>query len=102
MKLLIDTDLVLRIKHLDAEDFNIEDYEEVYNLALKAYGVQFENLRIDDNSFQLTIFTQKIVLDEIAMNHLFYDVLEEIQNTKLSYSSLGGQGCDFAMRLTQK
>lgn len=80
----------------DAFDEYFKDREEI----LKEFTVFFKS-DLNDKSYQITIDPQKVNLDEINMNTLFFDVLNDFDNLQLKYSPLGGEGCEFAMKLTQ-
>jgi len=49
----------------------------------------------------LTIYTQKVVLDDIRMNTFFCDVLDEFFEITIEYSRLGGRGCELALNLVE-
>lgn len=60
---------------------------------LDRYGVLYS-----DNNRRITIKTQKIVLNEIDTNTLFFDVFTFFE-TQIKYSELGGAGCDFSIEM---
>ena len=54
----------------------------------------------NESSCSVTLYQQKITLDEVSMNELFSDVIFPVfGQVKLVHAPLGGAGCDFSMRL---
>jgi len=51
------------------------------------------------NNDEIIIIPQKIVLDEKDMNWLFSEVFIDC---KIEYCWLGGQGCDFAIQISDR
>lgn len=98
MKLIIDRDLVFRQTPDRFGDWREGHWKCIDNI-LNEYSVQYTRGE-EDGSVVLTIFAQKVTLGEIAMNHLFYDILSRFFDiSSLRYGELGGYGCGFAMRL---
>lgn len=86
MKLLIDSELSFVSENI----VTIHKIEKI----LKKYSVWFES------KYQIiTIIPQKVSLDEISMNHLFYDALVYF-DFETRVSLLGGLGCDFSFSIT--
>lgn len=104
MKLIIENTLVLDdINNPSITDEELdgvaEYYESIKDIA-DEYGVYCE-LDLREDSSRLTIYPQKVTLDEIAMNHLFAAVLSEFEYN-IEYANLGGKGCDFSISITSK
>ena len=107
MKLLIDTVICLDYAYRsDSENFE-EDSQEEFHYVVESCKEILEDFSVQHSfvnnytSCSLILNVQKIVLDEIDMNTLFYEVLSQFDTDfKITYSTLGGEGCDFSMRLS--
>jgi hypothetical protein len=66
-----------------------------------SYGMHYLLNNREDGLF-LTIYPQKIVLDDIDMNTLIYTIDTSFYDPVLiKYSAQGGKGCEFAIELLQ-
>ena len=84
MKLLIQTTLRDR-------------YPEQYDKdLLKELGVGFS---ITPEGLEIP--SQKVSLDEVAMNTLFSEYLFYLDGYSVEYAKLGGVGCEFCLRITK-
>lgn len=104
MKLIIENTLVLDdINNPSITDEELDEvaeyYREIQSIS-NGYSVYCE-LSLREDSSSLTIYPQKVTLDEIAMNHLFAAVLSEFEYN-IEYANLGGKGCDFSISITSK
>lgn len=103
MKLLINDDLIFSetfypgISDDEWSDYKekLEEFEDI----LKSYTVFFTS-NINESSYYIHIEAQKVVLDEYDMNNLFFNVLSNFK-IKLEYAALGGEGCDFCLKVTK-
>ncbi len=106
MKLLIQDDLQYTETYypgITDEDYelNSESLLETGKI-LKSLGVSY-NIENKESYFTITIYTQKVNLDESNMNWLFFDVLYDFPfKFKLKYAHLGGKGCEFSLEITTK
>lgn len=102
MKLLINTELTYSVTFnpsVSEDDWDeYSDYFYCIQEVLDKYNVS-SDLNMMASGASIWIEAQKITLDDIAMNHLFSDVLYELFSFKLDYAWLGGEGCEFSMRL---
>ena len=104
MKILIDDTLkwVYEVDtKLSYQEYNeeLEAFDDILKL-LDKFTVHYKK-NLLRSKFVLEIEIQKCVLDECDMNTLFYTVLSNFDHN-LVYSPLGGEGCDFALRVTSK
>ena len=85
------------------EDELSDLYEQ--SVALKEVCDKFSIYALIDfneSSNSVTLYPQKITLDEVSMNELFVEVIYPVfDRVKLEYAWLGGVGCDFSMRLVR-
>lgn len=103
MKLLIDEP----IHWAETNDPSITEDElsDLYEQSVELQEVcdkfcVYCTIDFNESSNSVTLYPQKIVLDEVNMNELFSDVIFPVfGQVKLEYSPLGGAGCDFAIRL---
>jgi hypothetical protein len=97
MKLLIQEDLTMTYTALRDEDFDesYELYRKHAESILSRYGVKYRLTRYD-RQFKCRILSQKVTLDEYAMNHLFAEVISDF-NHRMWYANIGGEGCGFAV-----
>ena len=94
MKLLIDSDIHRSSKNGIGDQERLLDASKV----LDRFSVS-HLLDIYPSYWELTIYTQKICLDDISMNTLFANGFSEFDiPLTLTYSELGGEGCEFSMR----
>lgn len=89
MKLILENEL--------NEYFENPDLVDEYLKLMEDFSI-YGDCKVEDNLGHISIPAQKIVLDEIDMNHLFADIFSEFPHT-LRYSWLGSAGCDFSMAL---
>ena len=91
MKLLIDQDLICSYEDISEE--------EIANIAvdLKKICVHYSFM---NGVFK--ILTQKVTLDEVAMNEFMFDILNQYFSVDIEYAALGGAGCDIAFNITNK
>lgn len=89
----------------DAEpDSTLEDHQDTaeefneLSALMKSYSV-YHTLELTPEYTRLTIYQQKITLDEFAMNALFYRVLALHFEIRTEYAWLGGLGCDFSLNV---
>lgn len=106
MKMLIQKQINL-IHCYDANSENFEDEAyEIYEsfvdnelTILDKFGVRCVLVN-NYTHCSLTLYQQKIVLDEYDMNILFFDVLDSFDNKyNIRYLPIGGTGCDFCIEL---
>lgn len=72
-----------------------------YLLALlKQFGVCHKTVS-NDTTTTVTLFPQKVTLDDVDMNTLFFEALHPCFPYRMEYSPMGGRGCEFAIRLRQ-
>ena len=106
MKMLIQKQInLMHCYDAGSENFEEEAYEIYESFVdnelaiLDRFGVQYAFV----NNYMhcsLTLYEQKIVLDEYNMNTLFFDVLGSFDNDCcIRYVPLGGAGCDFCIEL---
>lgn len=84
----------------DEERQGVYEYLESISKDLKEYIV-YHRVENNESGVRFTLEVQKVVLDEIQMNHVF-SILNEFMNINIEYVQLGGKGCDFAMEITNK
>ena len=78
----------------------LDEFNEIKAL-LDSYTVHHMiDCREDTTVF--SIYTQKITLDEFAMNNLFHNILNVYFDIEISYASIGGKGCDMALTVRNK
>ena len=102
MKLYIDKDYVWSLwlrptfveQELDDWHDDVSEWCAVADKLGCSYAVDYTGA-----GAVVSVHQQKIVLSEVDMNTLFFDFLENMFTTKISYAPLGGEGCEFAMRL---
>lgn len=73
-------------------EIGLDNKEEQINLLTEC-GVKF--IEVGEGIVKIPV--QKITLSEEKMNELFYEVFSD---QRISYLSIGGVGCDFAMNIT--
>lgn len=103
MKLFIDNDITYSFIFSNESEEGVSAVKDEFDFItsyLKKNSVQHK-LEITDASVVLTIFSQKITIDEIAMNALFYNALAYLFDLTLCYSFMGSDGCDFAVRIAK-
>jgi len=88
MKLFIEKKFYLNTKVID-------NYPEVL-VVLKDFSVMFE---FNEYTRITTLLPQKITLTEWDMNHLFSIIDSGSPYYTLNYVFLGGEGCDFAIKI---
>ena len=93
MILYIEEDLVT-IGSVDNED-------EFDDSKLKECAVRFELKELDNNIIELTLFAQKICLNEVNMNTLF-DCFINVFDYTMRYGGYGGEGCEFSISIKNK
>lgn len=92
MKVIVQHPLIIRLGYgvsLPHEDDLIDTCKE------RSVALLIERTETD---VTYTIPEQKITLDEVEMNILFYYVLW-LFSYRIEYSGLGGAGCDFSLDL---
>jgi len=77
---------------------SIEGFKDVREICAK-YSVAI-CLDIFDGEISFNIPPQKITLEEVNMNTLFFEVLNVYFNIKCRYMSLGGEGCEMAFEVS--
>ena len=101
MKLLVNDELVWLFNFADNPEARREDYEiavkDLEELA-KSMSV-WGSFTVDEATARIVIDAQKINLDGIAMNQLFFELLTQLFDIELAYAPLGGTGCDFAIEI---
>ena len=104
MKLLIDDDITYSTTFYPgtpAEELDeLSDYFHFLKDTLEDLGVTYL-IDCQESGVSLTIYTQKVVLDDLAMNTFFSEILDEFFEFKLGYANLGGRGCEVAFRLVE-
>lgn len=83
----------------DIEDAK-EEFSEVHSL-LDSCSIH-HGISISETKIEFIIYQQKITLDEFVMNNLFFNVVHRYFDFNLSYGGLGGEGCDFSLRIDKK
>jgi hypothetical protein len=105
MKLLIQ-ETITGI-HFDSfmldEEAKLQDREdwEYISETLDRFSVHHD-IEYRDDAWYFTLYSQKVTLDEVQMNELFYDILFNALDYNLEYAPLGGRGCGFALEMTAK
>lgn len=87
MKAIINNEL-----RISNKDFNDEKRQ-----LLKKFSIYFK-----ETTTEIIISEQKIVLTEIDMNTLFYDVLFFNNQLDIEFSPLGGEGCEICFNIKPK
>ena len=107
MKLLIDTVMCLDYAYRSGSENFEKDSQEEFNYLVERCKEILEYFSVQHSfvnnytSCSLILDVQKIVLDDVDMNTLFYEVLSQFDTDfKITYSTLGVKGCDFSMRLS--
>lgn len=85
MKLIIEDIIKISKEYLE------DDYKEI----LKEFTIFYK----EDEEY-IFIVEQKIVLNEIQVNTLFYNFF--LDNVEIKYAYLGGRGCDLSLSLHNK
>lgn len=75
------------------------DYIESASEVLAFYNVK-HYIHGEEDSAQLFVEPQKITLSSENVNHLLYDCLHSAFDIQLSYSPLGGRGCDLSLNVS--
>ena len=75
--------------------------DEFDNLKLKECAVRFALKELDNNIIELTLFAQKICLNEVNMNTLF-DCFINVFDYTMRYGGYGGEGCEFSISIKNK
>jgi hypothetical protein len=107
MKMLIQKQInLIHCYAAGSENFEEEAYEIYESFVdnelaiLDRFNVQYAFV----NNYMhcsLTLYEQKIVLDEYNMNILFFDVLDSFDtNYNIRYLPIGGAGCELCIELT--
>ena len=90
MKLYIESDFVKVGK--------VENDDEFDDSILKKFAVQYNVKHLDNSYIELTIYEQKICLNEINMNTLFDNIINCFDYT-MEYGWYGGEGCEFSISI---
>ena len=106
MKMLIQKQInLMHCYDAGSENFEDEAYEIYESFVdnelaiLDRFNVQYAFVN-NYTHCSLTLYEQKIVLDEVNMNILFFDVLGSFDdNYNIRYLPMGGAGCDFCIEL---
>lgn len=85
MKLIIEDIIKINKEQLE------EDYKEILPEFTIFYKEDEENIYIEK---------QKIALNEIDINTLFYNLF--LDNVEIKYAYLGGRGCELSLSLHNK
>jgi hypothetical protein len=103
MKLLVNEELVWQFNFADNPEIDRDEYKDgVQDLADLAKSMSvWGSFTVDEASARIVINAQKINLDGIAMNQLFFELLTQLFEIELAYAPLGGAGCDFAMEIAK-
>ena len=80
---------------------NVPTDDEFDDSKLKECAVRFAVKELDNNLIELTLFAQKIFLDEISMNTLFDWYINYFDYT-MGYGGYGGEGCEFSISIKKK
>lgn len=107
MKLLVNSDTT---KYLSDEEYEmvygeqyLQEMQDWYQQSIlpicKEYSVAHEfKYSPEQKHHSFTLKSQKITLDEVAMNALFYDALMQF-GFQIEYAALGGRGCEFSIEI---
>ena len=107
MKLYIDT--TFRFAETNPPDISVEDLDlldedaETYRDLFKRFCIH-ATVENSESMFSVVIHPQKVSLDDIAMNTLFANAINGLfwNEYTLEYAIMGGEGCEFAMRMRRK
>jgi hypothetical protein len=84
------------------QDINdsIDEFCEV-SILLTQFTVS-HHISIETDVTKFIIDSQKITLDEVNMNTLFFNVFSVYFDVTINYAGIGGPGCDFAVYVLSK
>ncbi len=87
--------------YYDSFQFGNGEDDEFDNSKLIECTVYHNVKQLDNNQVELTLYAQKVCLDEISMNTLFARYINCFDYT-IAYGGYGGEGCEFSISIKKK